>query len=36
MDNINEIILSALQKAKKYYEKIKYDPKYKAKKIKIV
>ena len=33
MDNTNEIILTALQKAKKkYYEKIKNDPEYKAKK----
>ena len=32
MDNTNEIILTALQKAKKkYYEKIKNDPEYKAK-----
>ena len=32
MDNNNEIILTALQKAKKkYYEKIKNDPEFKAK-----
>ena len=32
MDNTNEIILTPLQKAKKkYYEKIKNDPEYKAK-----